>query len=75
MPTELPGLFDRLVPTLYRHNRYTATNLREHTVVLYRGLTAFHGKSLHRITIEALLYSRLLPSFCDIAFGFNKKQR
>jgi hypothetical protein len=64
--------FERLLPTIYRHNRYTATNRREHTVALYRGLTAFHGKILHRITMEAILHSPLLPSSCDIAFGFNK---
>jgi len=45
--------FDRLLPTKYRHSRYPAINRREHTVVLYRGFTAFHGKILHRIAIEA----------------------
>ena len=45
--------FDRLLPAIYRHSRYTAMNRREHMVVVYRGFTAFQGKILHRIAIEA----------------------
>ena len=59
--------FGRLRPTIYRHNRYIAINRREHTVLPYRSLTAFHGKILHPIANAALLHSRLLPSSCYCA--------